>query len=114
MEDGWKNKWNKVKKTKSISEAALKYLSIYIGKSGKAAFGKDADRLSVIQNLAGIMYDTLKSDYLGFTKLQYQDVVNFLEEDMLVKDTTIDEYVDDAWNIFTPWWDEQNKEPTWK
>jgi hypothetical protein len=114
MEDGWKNKWNKVKKTKSISEAALKYLNVYIGRSGKLAFGEDAERLSVITNLASIMYSILMDSYIGFTKLKEQRVVEFLEEDMLLNpNVTEDEYIDEVHDRFAGWYHNLGKEPEW-
>ena len=105
MEDGWKNKWNKIKTAKSISEAALKYLNVYIGKSGKIAFGKDAERLSVIPNLASLMYSILSDNYIGFTKLKEENVIEFLEEDMLLNpNVTVDEYIDEPYDHFAGWY----------
>jgi hypothetical protein len=90
---------------KEIANAALKYLNVYIGESGKVAFGEDAERLSVIPNLASMMYSILSDSYIGFTKLKEEDVVEFLEEDMLLnRNITVDEYIDEPYDHFAEWW----------
>ena len=82
---------------KEIANAALKYLNVYIGESGKVAFGEDAERLSVIPNFASKIYSILSHSYIGFTKLK--------EEDMLLnRNITIDEYIDKSYDHFAKWW----------